>query len=130
MRIEHGLKQKPNWSGTVYGMCITPRCGNHRMVGYYEGGFCKVCSIRHPADAKLPVLTRISTRGTKVDIPNPAIRWSVKRWVQDLSERLSAEAQRRFYMTPEQQARMEDRIDYDAQDDEEEEELPIVEAPE
>jgi len=111
-RYEYGLKQKPNWSGTVYGACKTPGCGNYRKVRYYEGGFCKLCSVRHPEDRKLYVLSGVNIRGTVVDIPNPKIRWSIKRWVLDMSDKLSAEERRMFYMTPEQRTKMMDRVDY------------------
>ena len=118
-RYEYGLQQKPNWSGTVYGACKTPGCGNYRKVGYYEGGFCKMCSFRHPDDGKIPVLSSINIRGTTVSIPNPKIRWSIKRWVLDLSETLSEEERRMFYMTPEQRAKMMDRVDYQEPQEEE-----------
>lgn len=112
IRYEYGLKQKPNWSGTVYGACITPECGNYHKVGYYDGGFCKMCSIRHPDDVKLPVLSGVTIRGTVVTMPNPKIRWGIKRWVRDLSSKLSQEERRMFYMTPEQRAKYMDRVDY------------------
>jgi len=111
-RYEYGIKQKPNWSGTVYGCCQTPNCGNYHKVGYYEGGFCKICSSRHPDDRKLPVLSSINIRGTIINMPNPQIRWNIKRWVLDMSDKLSTEEKRIFYMTPEQRAKMMDRIDY------------------
>ena len=112
IRYEYGLKQKPNWSGTVYGCCQTPGCGNYRKIGYYVGGFCKQCSVRHPDERKIPVLSGVNIRGTVVNMPNPKIRWNIKRWVLDLSDKLSSEERRMFYMTPEQQARMMDRVDY------------------
>ena len=119
LRIEHGLKHKPNWSGTVYGVCRTKGCPNYRKIGYYEGGFCKKCSTRHPDDTRLPVLSGINLRGTMVSIPNPKIRWITKRWVIDLSEKLSPEEKRIFYMTPEERQRTMDRIDYKEKEDEE-----------
>jgi len=123
-RIEHGLKQHPNWSGTVYGACMTKGCGNYKKIGYYEGGFCKVCSTRYPDDKPLPVLTSIELGGFTVSIPNPEIRWTVKRWVTDLSDKLSPEEQRQFYMTPEERARRGDRIDYSEPEEEDAEEQP------
>ena len=111
-RYEYGLKQKPNWSGTVYGACKTRGCANYRKIGYYEGGFCKKCSVRYPEDAKKPVLSSVEIRGFRVSIPNPDIRWTIKRWVIDLSEKLTEEERRMFYMTPEQLARRLDRVDY------------------
>lgn len=134
-RIEHGLKQKPNWSGTVYGACMTKGCGNYRKIDHYAGGFCKVCSTRYPDDKKLPVLSGITVgSGFNTSIPNPKIRWTIKRWVLDLSDRLSPEEQRQFYMTPEERARRGDRVDYSEPEEEDTEEsgqgdVRIEEAP-
>ena len=108
-RIEYGL-QKPNWSGLVYGVCLTPGCGHYRKIGYYAGGFCKLCSVRHPDDKKLYALTIIDSRGTVG--PNPNIRWLIIRKVKDLSEKLTPTERRMFYMTPEQRAKYMDRVDY------------------
>ncbi|MBU2527655.1 MAG: hypothetical protein KKC03_13750, partial [Bacteroidetes bacterium] len=89
-----------------------PGCGNYHKAGYYEGGFCKQCSVRHRDDTKLPVLSGITIRGFVVSLPNPRIRWNIKRWVRDMSDKLSAAERRIFYMTPEQRAKMMDRVDY------------------
>lgn len=122
-RIEHGLKQHPNWSGTVYGACMSKGCGNYKKIGYYEGGFCKICSTRHQDDKKLPVLSGITVgSGFNTSIPNPKIRWIIKRWVTDLSDRLSPIERRQFYATPEQITRQTDRVDY-----KEPEEAPVDE---
>ena len=111
-RIEFGLKQKPNWNGTVYGVCMTKMCPNYRKIGYYEGGFCKKCSNRHPEDAKKYVLSGITdTIGYTTQIPNPRIRWINKRYVKDLSHMLSGSERDEFYMTPEQLAKRYDRAD-------------------
>ncbi len=102
--------QKPNWSGLVYGCCQTHGCGNYHKVGYYEGGFCKLCSVRHPDDRKMYVLAIVDSRGTTG--PNPKIRWSRRNMVLDMSDKLSDRERRIFYMTPEQRAKMMDRVDY------------------
>ena len=104
-RLEYGLKQHPNWSGTVYGACMTKGCGNYRKIGSYLGGFCKLCSKRHPDDKKLPIISAPNT-------PNPKIRWITKRWVKDISGLLSPAERKAFYLTPEQKIRQEDRVDY------------------
>lgn len=119
-RIEHGLKQKPNWSGTVYGVCMTKGCGNYKKIGYYEGGFCKICSTRYPDDLHLPVLTSIEKSGYRTTIPNPEIRWTQKRWVFDLSNKLTAKERKEFYTTPEQRARELDIVDYKEEEEEDE----------
>lgn len=112
-RIDFGLKQKPNWNGTVYGVCMTKGCGNYRRIGYYEGGFCKKCSIRHPEDTSIPVLGgQDGNMGYHTTIPNPRIRWLKKMYVKDISHRLSGSERREFYMTPEQMQNAKDRIDY------------------
>ena len=111
-RYEYGFKQKPNWNGTVYGACVTQGCGNYQKVGYYEGGFCKLCSQRDPNDRKLPVLSSITIQGIAVSIPNPKIRWYIKKWVIDLSDHLSEAERKMFYMTPEQMIKRMDRVDY------------------
>jgi hypothetical protein len=113
-RIDFGLKQKPNWNGTVYGSCQTKGCGNRGRVGFYEGGFCKRCSIRHPDDAKLPVLSgNEGSSGVKTAIPNPSIRWTQKAFVKDFSHNLSGSERADFYMTPEQLARKYDKVDFE-----------------
>jgi len=107
-RIESGLKQHPNWSGTVYGICETQGCGNRGKIGYYQGGFCKLCSHRHREDQKLPVL---NSDRNDVTIPNPNIRWSYKCYVKDMSDTLSANEKARFYETPEKKAARLDRVE-------------------
>ena len=101
IRIEHGLKQKPNTLGTVYGVCETLRCPNGKKVGYYTGGFCKICSTRYEEDEKKPVIQGIIIKGGVMNIPNPEIRWVTKRWVKDLSDKLTDAERRAFYGSPE-----------------------------
>ena len=103
-RIDAGLQQKPNWNGVVYGVCRTPGCSQNGNVGYYEGGFCKKCSVRHKDDAKL------YTSDYKV-------RWMNKMFVKDLSHSLSGSERAEFYMTPEQLIRLQDRVDYEPPED-------------
>ena len=112
-RIDFGLKQKPNWNGTVYGACQTKRCGNGRKVGYFTGGFCKICSIRHPDDVKIAALSTGGGEGKDSHvIPNPRIRWVRKMFVKDLSHGLSGSERQDFYMTPEQRDRKQDSVNY------------------
>lgn len=112
-RIDFGLKQKPNWNGTVYGSCQTKGCGNHRKVGRYEGGFCKKCSVRHPDDQKKFVLaSNTGSAGMALDIPNPEIRWRNKAFVKDLSHKLSGSEREDFYMTPEALTKKYDSVGY------------------
>ena len=110
IRIEHGLKQKPNTLGTVYGVCQTRGCGNSRKVGYYTGGFCKLCSTRYPEDRKKPVIQGIINKGGVINIPNPEIRWTIKRWVKDLSEKLTPLERMAFYGSPENWDKTLDRL--------------------
>ena len=112
-RIDFGLKQKPNWNGTVYGACQTRMCGNEHKVGYYEGGFCKLCSVRHPDDRRKAVLAGSTTSGGfRTVIPNLEIRWTAKAFVKDLVHTLSGSERQEFYMTPEQLSRRQDRVAY------------------
>jgi len=111
IRIEHGLKQKPNSIGTVYGMCMTKLCANYHKIGYYTGGFCKKCSTRHPEDKKKYVLKGIDRKGTIITIPNPEIRWITKTWVHDLSDRLSKAERDAFYGSPEEWERTLERLE-------------------
>lgn len=109
-RIEFGLQQKPNWSGTVYGVCMTKGCANYRKIGYYEGGFCKKCSLRHPDDLRKHVLaSTVDSSGMSTQIPNPRVRWIRKIYVKDLSNKLSGSEREEFYMTPEERQRRFDR---------------------
>jgi len=94
-RVEFGLKQKPNWSGTVYGCCMTAGCGNSHKIGHYVGGFCKLCSRRYPEDDNKPIISA-------PDTPNPAIRWVSKMFVKDMSHVLKPAERREFYRTPEE----------------------------
>ena len=113
-RIDFGLQQQPNWNGTVYGACQTQGCGNRGKVGRYEGGFCKLCSTRHPDDRKKYVLASNSgSQGMAINIPNPEIRWNPKIFVKDLSHSLSGSEREDFYMTPEALAKKYDRSDYE-----------------
>jgi len=112
MRIEHGFEQKPNSIGTVYGICLTHLCGNYHKVGYYTGGFCKKCSTCHIDDHKKYVLKGIDIKGTIISIPNPEIRWITKKWVHDLSDRLSKEERDAFYGSPEEWERTLDRLSH------------------
>ena len=110
-RIDFGLKQKPNWNGTVYGVCMTKNCPNYKHIGYYEGGFCKKCSTRHYDDVKLPVLSGVvDSSGLMTQIPNPRIRWRSKIFVKDVSHMLSGSEREEFYMTPEERQKKLDRI--------------------
>ncbi len=111
-RIDFGLKQKPNWNGTVYGSCQTKGCGNHHKVGYYEGGFCKKCSRHHPDDKKKHVIATQHTSMGWITFANPKIRWITKIFVKDLSHSLSGSERADFYMTPEQRVDRLDRVDY------------------
>ena len=112
IRIEHGFQQKPNSIGTVYGICLTHLCGNYHKVGYYTGGFCKKCSTRHIDDHKKYVLKGIDIKGTIISIPNPEIRWITKKWVHDLSDRLSKEERDAFYGSPEEWERTLDHLSH------------------
>jgi len=100
IRIEHGLEQKPNSIGTVYGVCLTHLCPNHGKIGYYTGGFCKKCSTRHIDDMKKYVLKGLDIKGHIITIPSDEIRWITKKWVHDLSDRLSPEERKAFYGDP------------------------------
>ena len=100
IRIEHGLEQKPNSIGTVYGVCLTKLCPNHGKVGYYTGGFCKKCSTRHIDDTKKYVLKGLDIKGHIIVIPSDEIRWITKVWVHDLSDRLSEAERKAFYGDP------------------------------
>jgi hypothetical protein len=92
---------------------MTKNCPNGGHIGYYEGGFCKKCSARLPADARLYVLAGVTdSAGYTTQIPNPRIRWSKKMFVKDLSHRLSGSERVEFYMTPEQRQKYLDRMDY------------------
>ena len=126
LRIEHGLKQKSNSIGTVYGMCMTKLCANYHKIGYYTGGFCKKCSTRYQEDNKKPVLKGINIRGTILAIPNPEIRWTIKKWVHDLSDKFTDTERRLFYGDPvrfeqsfEREAMIErmDKIEWDDQNE-------------
>jgi len=110
-RIEHGLKQKPNWAGTVYGACQTRYCPNYHKIGYYTGGFCKKCSTRRPEDTTIPVLGSVM-RGETIPIANPRITWTNIVYVLDMSDKLSEEERKIFYMTPEEREKAMDRLDY------------------
>ena len=102
MQIEQGLKQKPNSIGTVYGVCLTKLCPNHRKVGYYTGGFCKKCSTRRPEDKKEYVLKNLGKKGILLISPNPDIDWITKVKVRDLSDKLDEEERKIFYGPPEE----------------------------
>ena len=96
------IDQYPNWNGEVYGICRTRGCPQEGRIGFYAGGFCKICSPRHRDDLK---------RYTS-DIE---VRWleDKKRYVQDLSQNLSGSERRRFYMTPEELIQLQDTVDYE-----------------
>jgi len=111
-RVEFGIKQKPNWAGTVYGACMNKGCGNYKHIGYYTGGFCKLCSRRYPEDEKKPVISA-------PDTPNPSIKWVSKMWVKDMSHTLKPSERREFYMTPEERARALDRVIDEPEEEEE-----------
>ena len=126
-RTEFGFRQKPNWAGVVYGICMNPKCNkNYRRSGFYIGGFCKACSIRDPNDYDKDPISTVNMQGVLTNIPNPRIRWLQKSWVKDISERLTAEQKREFYMTPEEKRKYEDTIDYEPIEKEDEEELISV----
>ena len=106
-QIDFKLKQKPNWEGLVYGCCETPGCPNYHKVGYYFGGFCKMCST------------------STGKFPTTSIRceWIHKSWVRDLSHLMKPAERREFYMTREQLERIQDRVGYKPKEEEEEEVL-------
>ena len=108
-RIDFKLSQKPNWNGTVYGVCRTMGCVQYGRVGYYEGGLCKKCSVRHKDDLK---------RYTS----DYQVRWieSKKMYVKDLSHNLSGSERREFYMTPEERIQLQDTVDYEPPKDDDE----------
>ena len=123
-RIEHGLEQKPNSIGTVYGVCLTHLCPNSHKVGYYTGGFCKKCSTRHIDDMKKYVLKGLDIKGHIIVIPSDEIRWITKQWVHDLSDRLSEAERKAFYGDPvefdQAMARLDHREELDNWDEQDE----------
>jgi len=112
IRMEHGLKQKPNAVGVVYGVCRTQGCPNYRRIGFYTGGFCKKCSTRHRDHEKKYVLSGIDIKGSIVTMPNPEIEWITKKWVHDLSDRFTPEERKAFYSSPEEWESAMDRLSY------------------
>jgi len=88
-------------------------------MGEYLGGFCKMCSIIHNDDVGILVLSTIKIVGDYAPIANPKIRWIEKHYVKDMSHTLKKPEQIEFYMTPEQKARLGDRLRYTSKEERE-----------
>lgn len=86
-RMAHGIRQKPNWAGVVFGSCQTKGCGNHHKIGEYFGGFCKVCSRRTHDTRSLPT-------------SSPMNEWTTKRYVKDMSHLMTPQQRKEFYDRP------------------------------
>ena len=122
--IEHGVEQKPNELGTVYGVCLTKLCPNRGKIGYYTGGFCKKCSTRPLEDAKKYVNKGLDIKGHIIVSPNLEINWITKVPVHDLSDRLSEAERKAFYGDPiefdQAMARLDHREELDKWDEQDE----------
>ena len=122
--IEHGVEQKPNELGTVYGVCLTKLCPNRGKIGYYTGGFCKKCSTRPLEDTKKYVNKGLDIKGHIIVSPNLEINWITKVPVHDLSDRLSEAERKAFYGDPvefdQAMARLDHREELDNWDEQDE----------